>query len=119
MSSTTKPVQNSTKDGYKRPKVTAQDKLTPKQIQELLENYVEVDNIKDVALDTHIRYFTKDKGIKKFRTGGFLLNKANSDKYIILTNRKISWSVDTKNSILFKALSTKELGEILKKKSLN
>jgi hypothetical protein len=112
MSSTTQPIKRSTNDNYKRPKITAQDKLTPKQIKELLENYVEIDDIKDVALDTHIRYFTKDKGKKKFRTGGFLLNKAKSDKYIILTNRKISWSVDTKNSILFKALSAKELTEI-------
>jgi len=112
MSTTTQPIIRSTDDKYKRPKVTAQDKLTPKQVKELLENYVEIDNIKEVPLDTHIRYFTKDKGKKKFRTGGFLLNKANSDKYIILTNRKISWSVDTKNSILFKALSAKELTEI-------
>jgi len=112
MSTTTQPIIRSTADNYKRPKVTAQDKLTPKQVKELLENYVEIDNIKDVPLDTHIRYFTKDKGRKKFRTGGFLLNKANSDTYIILTNRKISWSVDTKNSILFKALSAKELTEI-------
>lgn len=110
--SSTQPITRSTADNYKRPKVTAQDKLTAKQIKELLENYVEIDDIKDVPLDTHIRYFTKDKDKKKFRTGGFLLNKAKSDKYIILTNRKISWSVDTKNSILFKALSAKELTEI-------
>ena len=112
MSSTTQPIKRSTNDNYKRPKITAQDKLTAKQIKELLENYVEIDDIKDVPLDTHIRYFTKDKDKKKFRTGGFLLNKAKSDKYIILTNRKISWSVDTNNSILFKALSAKELTEI-------
>ena len=100
------------KDKYVRPKKTFQDKLTPKQIQELLVDYVEVDNIKDVPLDTHIRYFTKQKGKKLFRTGGFLLNKANADKYIILTNRKNSWSVDTQKSILFRKLSITEVNTI-------
>ena len=109
MSSKSEPIKRSTNDGYKRPKKTFQDKLTPKQIQELLVDYVEVENIKDVPIDTHIRYFVKEKNKKLFRTGGFLLNKAKSDKYIILTNRKISWSVDTKKSILFRKLSGKEL----------
>lgn len=114
MSSKSEPIKRSTNDGYKRPKKTFQDKLTPKQIQELLVDYVEVENIKDVPIDTHIRYFVKEKNKKLFRTGGFLLNKAKSDKYIILTNRKISWSVDTKKSILFRKLSGKELTDIHK-----
>lgn len=112
MSSKSEPIKRSTKDNYKRPKTTAQDKLTPKEIQDLLADYVEVENIKDVPLDTHIRYFLKDKGKKLFRTGGFLVNKRESDKYIILTNRKISWSVDTKKSILFRKLSAVELNTI-------
>ena len=62
MSSKSEPIKRSTKDNYKRPKTTAQDKLTPKEIQDLLADYVEVENIKDVPLDTHIRYFLKDKG---------------------------------------------------------
>lgn len=112
MTSNSEPIKRSTNDNYKRPKKTFQDKLTPKQIQELLVDYVEIENIKDVPIDTHIRYFVKDKGKKLFRTGGFLLNKAKADKYIILTNRKISWSVDTKKSILFRKLSGKELTDI-------
>lgn len=112
MSSKAESIKRSTKDGYVRPKKTFQDKLTPKQIQELLIDYIEVDNIKDVPIDTHIRYFVKDKGKKLFRTGGFLLNKAKSDEYIVLTNRKISWSVDTKKSIIFRKLSSVELNEI-------
>ncbi len=112
MSSKSEPIKRSTADKYVRPKTTVQDKLTPKQIKDLLDDYVEVENIKDVPIDTHIRYFLKEKGTKKFRTGGFLLNKKEADKYIILTNRKISWSVDTKKSILFRKLSTSELNEI-------
>ena len=112
MSSKSEPIKRSTKDGYKRPKTTVQDKLTPKEIQNLLADYVEIDNIKDVPLDTHIRYFVKNKSKKLFRTGGFLVNKRESDKYIILTNRKISWSVDTKKSILFRKLSAMELNTI-------
>ena len=112
MSSKTEPIKRATKDNYKRPKKTAQDKLTPKEIQELLADYIEIENIKDVPLDSHIRYFLKDKGKKLFRTGGFLVNKRESDKYIILTNRKISWSVNTKKSILFRKLSAVELNTI-------
>lgn len=114
MTSKSEPIKRSgsKNDKYIRPKKTFQDKLTPKQIQELLVDYVEVDNIKNVPIDTHIRYFVKDKGKKLFRTGGFLLNKKEADKYIILTNRKISWSVDTKKSILFRKLSTTELTTI-------
>lgn len=97
---------------YKRPKKTFQDTLTPKQIQEYLIDYVEIDNIKNVPIDTHIRYFIKKDGKKLFRTGGFLLNNREADKYIILTNRKISWSVDTKNSILFRKLTNNEITTI-------
>ena len=78
-----------------RPTDTYQSKLTDADIEEKLKLYKKIDTIDELTklpLNTHIRYFsvTKDdkgKKIKKFRLGGFLNNKDNYDKYIILTNR--------------------------------
>ena len=41
-------------DNYKRPKKTMQDKLTPEEIEERLEDYIEVEDIQNVSLNTHI-----------------------------------------------------------------
>jgi len=96
---------------YQRPKKTYQDKLTPDEIEEKLEEYVKVEDINKVPLNSHIRYFTlNDKtGKKEFRLGGFLTNRDQSDKYVILSNGTISWSVQTLNSIFFKKMTIKEL----------
>tara|TARA_B110000971_G_C20005274_1_gene498818 strand:+ start:1104 stop:1544 length:441 start_codon:yes stop_codon:yes gene_type:complete len=104
-------------NGYVRPKTTFQDKLTKDMIKEKLQDYIEVEDISTVPLDTHIRYFTEkvENGKKKklFRMGGFLKNRANYEKYIILTNNKVDWSVDTKKSILFRKMATGELRELM------
>jgi hypothetical protein len=96
---------------YQRPKKTYQDKLTPDEIEEKLEEYVKIEDINKVPLNSHIRYFTlNDKtGKKEFRLGGFLTNRDQSDKYVILSNGTISWSVQTLNSIFFKKMTIKEL----------
>ena len=58
--------------------------------KEMLEDYIEVEDISKVPLNTHLRYFSekkneKTKKIEKvFRMGGFLVNKNNYDKYVIL-----------------------------------
>jgi hypothetical protein len=94
---------------YKRPKVTYQEKLTAKEIAEKLQGYQKVDNIADVPINTHVRYFIqKSDGSRLFRTGGFLNNKQNADKYVILSNGKHVWSVQVKNTIFFRKLSHKE-----------
>jgi hypothetical protein len=100
-----------------RPKDTYQSKLTEADSEDKLKMYKKIDHIEDIAklpLNTHIRYFsvTKDndgKKIKKFRLGGYLNNKDNYDKYIILTNKNVSWSVDTKTSILYRKLKDEEI----------
>ena len=38
-------------------------------------------------------------------------NKDNYDKYIILTNRKFSWSVNTKESILYRKMTDEEISK--------
>ena len=100
-----------------RPTDTYQSKLTDADIEEKLKLYKKIDNVEEITklpLNTHIRYFsvTKDdkgKKTKKFRLGGFLNNKDNFDKYIILTNKNVSWSVDTKTSILYRKLKDEEI----------
>jgi hypothetical protein len=89
---------------YKRPETTFQDTLSKEEIEEKLKDYIKVDDINKVALNTHIRYFVVDENTKEksFRLGGFLMNKDKSDKYIVLKNGSQSWSVQVANSIFYK-----------------
>ena len=96
------------------------DKLTKDEIQSKLEDYIEVEDIGTVPLNTHLRYFTEkiDEKTKKkskvFRLGGFLVNKSNYDKYVVLSNvpetgvinnNKKTWSVNTQKSIFYRKQS--------------
>jgi hypothetical protein len=99
---------------YIRPKTTLQEKLTSDEIEQKLEDYTEVDNINKIPINSHLRYYTlkrDDKGnmSKVFRLGGNLINKDNSDKYIILSNGKVSWSVQTKNTIFYRKMKINEI----------
>jgi hypothetical protein len=101
-----------------RPQATYQSKMTETEIEEKLSLYkkIKIDDIPKLPLNTHIRYYsiTKDNDgnkEKKFRLGGFLENKDNYDKYIILTNRKFSWSVNTKESILYRKMTDEEISK--------
>ena len=104
------------KDDYKRPKHTIQDKMTEEEIEEKLEDYIEIEDIFKVPLNSHIRYYTlipgKDGEIKKaFRLGGQLKNKDNADKYIILSNGKVTWTVQMDTSILYRKMTLEEIKE--------
>jgi hypothetical protein len=101
---------------YTRPKHTIQDKITDSEIEDALNDYIECEDISKVPLGAHIRYFittTDKKGNveRKFRFGGFLKNKDNCDKYIILTNNTISWSVQIDNTTFFKKMNIEEIKE--------
>ncbi len=103
------PVNRLTKDtNYKKVGKTFQESLSPNEIKEKLENYKRVDDIDNIALNTHIRYFTNDKktGKKHFRLGGFL-TKLDKD-YIVLSNGKLSWSVQNNTSIYFAKTSSNQ-----------
>lgn len=91
---------------YTRPKVTYQEQLSAEDIAKKLQGYEKVDYIADVPLNTHLRYFiTKNDGSQAFRSGGFLKVKNNADVYVVLTNGKDEWSVQTKNTIFFKKMT--------------
>ena len=93
---------------YKRPKHTLQETLSSEEINNKLQGYERVQNISEVPLNTHIRYFSYENGNYVFRLGGFLKNKQNSDKYVVLTNGKIKWTVQVPNTIFYKKMSHSE-----------
>ena len=104
-----KPKKLGTDKNYVKPKVTFQEGLTNEEIQELLSGYVQVDNISEVPIDTHVRYFVNDKkNGSKFRMGGFLHNKKNADTYVVISNGKNKWTVQVKDTYFFKKMSHAE-----------
>ena len=113
-------------DNYKRPKRTLTDKLSAEEIKNKLEDYIEVEDISKVPLNSHLRYFTekydekKKKSSKVFRLGGFLVNKNNYDKYVVLSNvpdtgvinnNRKTWSVNTQKSIFYRKQTIDEIKE--------
>jgi hypothetical protein len=103
---------------YKKKQGSYQENLSPKEIKEKLQEYKQVNNIMDVALNTHLRYFTvnKNTGEKQFRLGGFLSKIDPDGKYVILNNKSLSWSVQIKTSIFFQKMSFTELKQELTEK---
>lgn len=94
---------------YKRAKTTFQEQLTSEQIAEKLQGYVKVDDIAEVPLNTHLRYFkTEADGTQSFRLGGFLHNKKDADRFVMLSNGKSVWSVQVNTAVFFKKLSQKD-----------
>ena len=113
-------------DDYKRPTKTKQDKLSTDEIKEMLEDYIEVEDISKVPLNTHMRYFAEKvnektkKKEKVFRMGGFLVNKNNYDTYVILStapntgvinSQAKTWSVSAKGTKFYRKLSYDEMKE--------
>ena len=93
-----------------------QSTLTKEQIAEKLEDYREVDNIYEVPIGTHIRYFStiKDpnsgKSQRLFRMGGFLDAKVESKGYVRIKNSNDrTWSVQVKNAEFWQKLTLDEI----------
>lgn len=80
------------KSNYQRPKKTYTDTLQSNvAMKEKLKNYVQVDDVEDVNINTHVRYVTLKDGQQRFCLGG-LLRKIHP-KYVVLSNGTFSWSV--------------------------
>jgi hypothetical protein len=107
----------STDKTYQRPKHTFQEKLSQAEIEEKLADYVEVEDIGKVPLNSHIRYFLNETdpktGQKKrlFRFGGILTNKEHADKFVILSNGRLSWSVQVDKATFYKKMTIDEIKE--------
>jgi len=109
-------------DNYKRPIITYTDKLSKTQIKELLYDYDEIKNIdelKNIPIGTHIRYFEKKDNELKFRTGGILTVNSGLPKYIVLNNNKLSWSVQVESCIFFRRITLRQIREEYDKVLIN
>jgi regulator of replication initiation timing len=102
---------------YQRPNITYQERLTNIDIKEKLKDYIIVEDINNVDIGTHLRYFIYDivSKTKKFRLGGSLCKIDNLGRFLTLTNGHIKWSVQIPNTIFYKKLSNEEYREELKK----
>ena len=105
----TKRLNNTNGNGNK----SYQESLSPADIKKKLEEYQQIDNIDDVNIGNHLRYFSfnPSTGKKQFRLGGFL-SKIDKD-YVVLNNGEFSWSVQKDKSIFFKKISFGELKDEL------
>ena len=119
--------KNKNKEEYKRPLITYSEKLSKEQIRQLLIDYEEIKNINEfnkIDSGTHLRYFENKDDELKFRTGGILTVKTGLPDYIILSNGKLSWSVQVKDCIFFRRVTSKDIkeeyeGELIKLKGEN
>ena len=98
---------------YTKTKKSYQDNLSPDEIKQKLEEYKQVDDIKEVPVNSHVRYFTFNPktGKKQFRLGGFLAKIDN--EYVVLSNGSLSWSVQIKNTVFFQKMNFNDLKEDL------
>jgi hypothetical protein len=102
---------------YNRPPTTYQEGLTPEQVKEKLQDHERVEDISTIPLHTDLRYFAYKKDPttgtteRLFRVGGKLINKDNHNKYVVLSNGKQSWSVNTETSVFFRRLTVEEVHE--------
>lgn len=98
------------KEKGKEKKKSQTDNLTKDEIRDLLEDYNQVNDINDVFIGTHLRYFSLIDGENKFRRGGNL-KLINTEKgFVILHNAtNYEWSVQLKGTTFFKKMSMKEI----------
>ena len=80
------------------------DQLSKEQIEELLEDYNKVDDIYQVPLGVHMRYFSNIDGKMVFRRGGLLHKNTGLPDFVILAQNptgKPGWSVQVKDTIFY------------------
>jgi hypothetical protein len=86
------PTQRLAKTTYDRPSTTITDTLqNDEDMLKKLEGYEEVDMLERVQFNTHVRYITLKDGIPRFCLGGLL--KRVFEEYVVLSNGKLTWSV--------------------------
>jgi hypothetical protein len=91
-----------TNDNYNKPPITYTESLSKDEIKELLKDYKKVENINDIKKGEHLRYFNKSVDeMYKFRLGGKLIINETLPKYIVLSNKKKTWSVQVKDTIFY------------------
>ena len=91
-----------------------QRNLTEDDANLLLEEYEEIDDTDILKPGMQVRYYTikqKRNGDvdKKFRMGGEIIKIDHENKYLVLTNKKLTWSVQFNNTIFYKKMSIEDV----------
>ena len=107
----TKRLSNDT--NYQRPKQTFTDTLSVNEIKEKLTGYKKVNDVREILIGSHVRYFVKTPDSPKplFRLGGFLTKFGEDYKYVVLSNGKASWSVQVPTSTFWVKKTVKEMAQ--------
>lgn len=98
-----------------KPLNTVQENLTQEDIDNLLEDYEEIENIIELKPGIEIRYYTtikKRNGSKQklFRMGGKIIKIDYEKKYLVLSNNKLSWSVQLNDdNQIFRKMTFEEI----------
>ena len=107
-------------DGYKRPNVTLQDKISEDtdEMYDLLKNHIKI-HAKDhkyIPIGVKVKYIN---GQGKFRHGGIVIVNSAPD-YIVLKNIKkcLTWSVNLQTNIIFMEDRRQKEKEIIEKDKL-
>ena len=96
--------------GYSRPKSTFTDNLSKEDVEKKLEDYKKLDDITQVLIGTHLRYFAKKDGDLIFRMGGNLKSNTGLPKFVILKNAEgIEWSVQVEGTLFYKKMLIQEI----------
>jgi hypothetical protein len=71
---------------------------------------MKVEDLSQVPIGTHLRYFVNKDGEYLFRMGGNLKRNTDLPKFIILKNAVgAEWSVQVKDTIFYKKMSLTEI----------
>jgi hypothetical protein len=67
-------------------------KYTKKEMTEMLEDYIRIDDIAEIPLYSHVRYITLDKeGCQAFRSGGYI--EQVSKRFVHIKSGNLKWYV--------------------------
>lgn len=93
---------------YIKSEQTVTEKLSADEIQKLLEDYKKIDS-NELKRGFHVRYFkiNQDKSVE-FKLGGNILKVNGLPEYIVLSNGKLNWSVQCKNTIFYQKMTFTE-----------
>lgn len=101
------------KTAFEKKRDTLERTLTDEEINNLLEDYAEVDDPTSIEIDTHVRYFTivyeNGRASKIFRLGGKLFSISPDNDYLILKHGNNVIQVQVQDTIFYKQLSIAEI----------
>jgi hypothetical protein len=108
-------LQRINKDKYVKTGDEIQNKLTADDIELLLEEYEEVNDPTELKVGVHVRYYTlvqnkRSKTYEKvFRMGGNIIKIDPEYRYVVISNGKISWSVQVADTDFYRKMTIQDI----------